>query len=126
MGAVDSQIPVPPIVNLTNSEPLVRNSKCLLKTHLHTNAWRLIDSEFNSLNALFSFTLESCRELDGSNRHGLLPFYSEKDSFLSHDLVRHSVYCNPPWSLLLQCVEHIRTFHTKSPMNTKDVIIIPD
>ena len=29
------------------------------------------------------------------------------------------MYCNPPWSLAVQCVEHIRT-------NTKVVIALPD
>ena len=86
MGAVDPQLIVPTIVNSTNSEPLMRKSRRLPKTHLHTNPWRLIDSEFDySLNAIFSFTLEACCDPDGSIRHGsLLPFYYEKDSFLSH------------------------------------------
>ncbi len=79
MGAVDSQVYVPTTVNSTNSEPHVRKSKRLPKIHLNTTAWRLIDSEFDSLNALFAFTLEVCCDPDGSNRHGALPFYSEKD-----------------------------------------------
>ena len=79
MGAVDPQLTVPTIVNSTNSEPHVRKSKRLPKTHLHTNACRLIDSEFDSLNALFSFTLEACCDPEGSNQHGSIPFYSEKD-----------------------------------------------
>jgi hypothetical protein len=37
-----------------------------------------------------------------------------------------SVYCNPPWSLEVQCVDHIRTCHSKSPMNTKAVVVLPD
>ena len=78
------------------------------------------------MNALLTFTLEACCDPDGSNRHGLPPFYSEKDSFLSHDIVGQFVYCNPPWSLPLQCVEHICTCHDKSPMNTKAVIVLPD
>jgi hypothetical protein len=81
MGAWDPQVPVPTIVDSTNSEPPVRKSKFLPKTPLHTNAWRLIDSEFNTLNSLFSFTLEACCDLDGFNHHGSLPFYSEKILF---------------------------------------------
>jgi hypothetical protein len=53
-----------------------------------------------------------------------LPFYSEKNSFLSHDIAGQSVYCNPPQSLAVQCVEHIRTCHATSLMNTKAVIIL--
>ena len=115
MGALDT---VSTLVNPTNSELPVKKSKRLPKTNLHTNAWRLIDSEFNSLNALFSFALEACCDPEGSNRHASLPFYSEKDSFLSRDIAGQSVYCNPPWSLAIQCVEHIRTCHAKSPLNT--------
>jgi hypothetical protein len=59
MGEVDSQVSVPIIVNSINSEPPVRKSKRLPKKNLHTNAWRLIDFEFDSLNALFSFTFRS-------------------------------------------------------------------
>ena len=126
MGAVDPQADVPSILNSTISEPPARKSKRLPKTYLHRNTWRLIDSEFDSLNALFSFTLEACCDLDGSNRHGLLSFYSEKDSFLTWDITGQSVYCNPPWYLAVQCIEHIRTCHDKSPMNTKVVIVLPD
>ena len=91
MGAADSQVFVTTNVNSINSEPLVRKSKRLPKTHLHTNAWRLIDSEFDTLNALFSFTVEACCDPDGSNRHVSVPFYSEKDSFLSSDIAGQSV-----------------------------------
>ena len=126
MGTVDPQVPVPTTVNSINSKPLLRKSKRLSKTHLHTNAWRLFDSEFDSLNALFSFTLEACCDPEGTNRHGSLPFYSEKNSFLSHDIAGQSVYCNPPWSLAVQCVEHIRNCHAKSPLNTKALIVLPN
>ena len=113
MEGVDSQLTVPTVVNSTNSEPHVRKSKRIPKTHLHANAWRLIDSEFDSLNAIFTFTLEACCDLEGSNRHVSLPFYSEKDLFLSHDIAGQSVYCNPSWPLAIQCVERIRTCHAK-------------
>jgi hypothetical protein len=104
----------------------VRKSKRRPKMHLHTNTWRLIDFKFDSLNAFFSFTLEAGCNLDGSNRHGSLPFYSEKDSFLPTAIAGQYVYCNPPWSLAVQCIEHIRTCHAKAPMNTKVVIVLLD
>jgi hypothetical protein len=126
MGAMVPKLTVLTILNSTNFEPSVRKSKRLPKTHLHTNAWRLIDSKFDSLNAIFSFTLEACCDAEGSNRHHSLPFYSEKDLFLSHDIAGQSVYCNPPWSLAVRRVEHMRTCHAKSPMNTKVVIVLLD
>jgi hypothetical protein len=61
MGAVEPQVSVPTTLNSINSEPSVRKSKRRPKIHLHTNAWRLIDSEFDSLNTLFSFTIEACK-----------------------------------------------------------------
>jgi len=36
------------------------------------------------------------------------------------------VHCYPPWSLAVQCAEHFRTCHAKSPMNTKVVIVLLD
>ena len=124
MGAEDSQVLVPIIMNSTNSKPLVQRLKHLPKTNLHTNAWRLIDSEFDSSNALFSLTIEACWDLDGFNRHGLLPLYFEKYCFVTRDITRQFVYCNPPWSLAIHCVEHIRTCHATSLMNTKVDIVL--
>ena len=57
--------------------------------------------------------------------HGMLPFYSERNSFISHEVVKQYVFCNPPWSLAVQCVEHIRKCHAKSPSNTKAVTVLP-
>ncbi len=113
-----------PIVNSANSEPPMRNSKSFSKAHLHTNARSLVDSEIDSLNPLFSFTLEACYDPKGSNRHDVITFNSEKDSFLSHDKAGQFVYCSPSWSLAVQCVENIRTCHAKSPMNTRAVIVL--
>ena len=70
MGVVDPQAHVPSIVNSTNSDPRVRKSKRIPKIHLHTNAWRLIDSKFDTLNALFSFTLKASWDPYGTKRHG--------------------------------------------------------
>jgi hypothetical protein len=79
------------------------------------------------MNALFSFTLEACCDPEGSNRHDSLPYlYSEKDTFLSQDIAGQTVYCNTSWSLAVQCVEHIRSCHAKSHMNTKVVINLSD
>ena len=92
MGARESQVPIPPIINSTNSNPYVQRPKRLQKTNLHTNAWRIVDSEFHCLSALFSFTLEACCDPNGLNKHGLLPYYSEKDSFLTHVIAGKYVY----------------------------------
>ena len=82
MGAVDDpQASVPTTVNSINFEPPVQKSKRRPNMHLHTNAWRLIDSEFDSLNALFYFTLEAYCDPDGTNRHGSLPFIQRRISF---------------------------------------------
>ena len=39
---------------------------------------------------------------------------------------KQSIYCNPPWSLAIKCGEHLRACHSKSPLDTKLVIVLPD
>ena len=34
-----------------------------------------------------------------------------------------SVYCHPPWSLAVQCVEHLCICYATSPMNTKTTYV---
>ena len=89
---MNTQVHVPPIVNSTNSKPYVQRLKRLQKRNLNTNVWRLLDSEFHTSNDLFSFTSEACYDLEGLKRHGLLPYYSEKDAFLTRDIAGQSVY----------------------------------
>jgi hypothetical protein len=62
----------------------------------------------------------------GLNGRWNLPFYSEQISLLDHDVSGRSIYCNPPWSLAIKRVEHLRACHSKSPLDTKAVIILPD
>jgi hypothetical protein len=127
MGTMEHNVTVPTHVN---PQSVIKGSskrpKRTSKTHIPSNAWRLIVSEFDKLNILFSFAIEACCDLEGKNRHGMLPFYSERFSFLSHEVVGQSVFCNPPWSLAVQCVEHLHKCETNYPSNTKAVIVLPE
>ncbi len=84
MGIEGNHVTVP---SLVKPQLIIKGStkrpKRASKTYLLLNAWRLIDSEFDELN-VFSFSIEACRDHEGKNKHGMLPFYSERDSFLSH------------------------------------------
>ncbi len=62
----------------------------------------------------------------GLNGHRNLHFYSEQNSLLDCDVSGQSIYCNPPWLLAIKCVEHLRACHSKSTLDTKEVIILPD
>jgi len=42
------------------------------------------------------------------------------------DIAGQSVYCYPSWSVVVQCVEHIRTCHAKSPLSTEALIVLPN
>jgi len=53
-------------------------------------------------------------------------FHSKENSLLDHNVTGQSVYCNPPWSLVVQYVEHLRACHSRSPLDTKAVIILSD
>ena len=91
-----------------------------------TDGWRLIDKEFDELNRVYSFTLEGCCDPLGLNGHRNLPFYSEQNSLLDRDVSGESIYCNPSWSLAIKYVEHLRACHSKSPLDTKYIIVLPD
>ena len=53
-----------------------------------TDGWRLNDTEFNKLHAVYKFTVEGCCDTLGLNGHMKLPFYSEQNSLLNHDVSR--------------------------------------
>jgi len=81
---------------------------------------------FDELNKTYRFTMGGgCVPL-GFNGHRKPPFSSENKSLLDHDISKQSIYSNPPWSLTIKCVEHLRAYHSKSPLDTKAVIILPD
>jgi hypothetical protein len=88
------------------------------------DGWRLSDKEFDELNRIYSFTLEGCCDPLGLNGHRNLAFYSKHNSLLDHDVPGQSIYCNPPWSLAIKCVEHLRACHSKSPLDTKAIIAL--
>jgi hypothetical protein len=124
METIDSNVHVPPSMKFQSS--INRHAKRLHResnTNLNTNARRRVDSEFDKLNAFFPSSLEAYYDPEGKNKHRSLPLYSENGLFLSHELVGQYVYRSPPWSLVVQCVEHLRMCHTKSPMNTKALIL---
>ncbi len=91
-----------------------------------TDGWRLGDDEFDELNRIYIFTLEGCCDPLGLNGQRNIPFYSEQNSVLDHDVSGQSIYCNPPWSLAIKCVEHLRACHSKSPLDTKAAIVLLD
>jgi hypothetical protein len=90
------------------------------------DCWRLNDKEIDELNKVCSFTLEGCCDPLGLNGHRNLPFYSEQNYLLNDDVSGQSIYCNPLWSMAIKCVEHLLACHSKSPLDTKAVIILPD
>ena len=45
---------------------------------------------------------------------------------LDHDVSGQSIYCNPPWSLAIKCVVHLRACRSESPLDPKAVNILPD
>jgi len=89
------------------------------------DGWRLNDKEFDDIYRTYSFTLEGSCDSLGLNGHQNLSFYSEQNSLLDHDVSGQSIHCNPPWSLAIKCVEHLRSCHSKSPLDTKSVIVLP-
>ncbi len=54
-----------------------------------------------------------------------LPF-SEQNSMLDYNVSRQSINCNSPWSLAIECVEHLRACHSRSPLDIRATIVLPD
>jgi len=92
---------------------------------LYSNAWRIIDYWIHELNSLIFFPLKAGCDPEETSIHGLILCIHEENSFLSHDASGQSVYCNPSWSIDVQRAKHLRTCHAKSPMNTKEGIVLP-
>jgi hypothetical protein len=90
------------------------------------NGWRLNDKEFDELHSIYKFAVEACCDSLGLNGRKGLPFYSKENSLLSHDITGQLAHCNPPWSLTIECVEHVRTCHSRSPLETRAVIVLRD
>ena len=87
-----------------------------------TDGWRLSDKEFDELHRIYKFAVEGCCAALGLNGQKGLPFYSKENYLLDHDVSGQLVYCNPPWSLAIHCVEHLRACHSRSPLDTRAVI----
>ena len=88
MGIVDNDVIMPSYVKPQSCiKRYIERLKRASNTHLFSSACRFIDAEFDKLNALFSLSLEACCDTEGKNKHDLLYFYSENDSFLSHEVV---------------------------------------
>jgi hypothetical protein len=60
----------------------------------------------------------------GNDHTWAITYFVEKDSVLSHVLVI-SVYCHSPWSLVVQCVEHVCARYAEFSMNTKPIYVLP-
>jgi hypothetical protein len=94
-----------------------------------SDEWRLNDKEFDDLHNFYKISVEGCCvtcEFWGFNGHKGLPFYFEQNSLMDHNVSGQSVYCNPPWSIAIQCVEHLRVSHYRSPLETRAVVVLPD
>ena len=72
-----------------------------------------------NLNSTF-FLVKACFDSEGTTKHGLLPILSRKSQFYLI-FPGQFVYSHPPWSLVVQCVEHLLTCQDESQMNNKAV-----
>jgi len=74
---------------------------------------------------LTSFTMEGYYESLGLNGQRILPFYSEQNSLLGRGISGQSIYCNPPWLWAIACVERLRACQSRSPLDTRAIIVLP-
>jgi len=89
-------------------------------TNIYSNVWRLIDSDFWIPD---STLVKAYCDSEGMIKHGLLPILFRKIQFY---LIfwGQAVYCHPPWSLFVQCADHLLTCRGESQMKiTKHYIV---
>jgi len=44
---------------------------------------------------------------------------------LDHDFSSQSIDCDSPGSLAIEYVEHLRACHSKAPLDTRGVVVLP-
>ena len=96
-----------------------------MKHNIPLYEWRLSDSEFDKSKSSFYSFIKKSIVISIKTRHKLLPILLRKIQFYLMFL-GHSVYCHPPWSLVVKCVKHLCTCYAKSPMNAKSVYVLPE
>jgi len=128
LGTVSKEVSI--LLNKGDIEPILKRMvkhKLLNRSKRRPiDGWRLNDEEFDELKKTYWFTLEGCCDPLGFNGHMQLPFHSENDSLLDHDVSKQLIYCNPQWSLAIKCLESIRACKTKSPLDTEIIIALSD
>ena len=45
---------------------------------------------------------------------------------MNQNVSGQSVYCNPPWPLAIQCVKHLRACYSRSPLDNRAIVVLPD
>jgi len=93
---------------------------------LPTDGWKLNDRKFNELHKLYKFTMEGCGNLWVCTVTRVSFLILTKFFIRSYDVSHQSIYYNPPWSLVIQCVEHLRACHSRTPLDTRVVILLLD
>jgi hypothetical protein len=88
---------------------------------LYSNSWRLIDSEIDILNSYFYlFIKKSIIIPRGRTDMGCYLFFWVRFSSISCFFARF-VYCQSPWDLFVQYIEHLCTCYAESQITTKAV-----
>jgi RNase H-like domain found in reverse transcriptase/Reverse transcriptase (RNA-dependent DNA polymerase)/Aspartyl protease len=70
------------------------------------------------------FTIDACADVEGTNAQ--VPNYCSRNrSVFDADLAGHNVWCNGPFSLIQELLNHYRACKARDPSNTSAVFVVP-
>ena len=128
LGIVSKEVSIP--LNKRGIEPrlkrMVKRKLLNRSKRPPIDGWRLNDEEFDELNKTYRFTLERCCDLLDFNGQKIYPFIRIIILYWIAMSPNNRCIYNPPWSLVIKCVEHLRAGRSKSPLDTNAVIVLPD
>ena len=92
-------------------------------TDLYSNVCRLSDSEFDKLNSLFYFFIKQSIAIP-RKRSYMACYLFCWERFSSISCYRTIRVFYPPWSLVVQCVDHLLPSKGESQINNKAVYVL--
>jgi len=92
---------------------------------LDRDDWKLVDPVFARIEQkLGLFDVEACADVHGANAH-LRHFWSVRDDCRQQAWRGKHVFCNPPFSMILEILQHFLEEKRAQPLDTAAVFVLP-
>ncbi len=92
---------------------------------LDRDDWKLVDPVFARIEQkLGLFDVEACADVHGANAH-LRHFWSVREDCRQQAWRGKHVFCNPPFSMILEILQHFLEEKRAQPLDTAAVFVLP-